>query len=949
MLSRPSKFRWFLVYYVVSVWHSTLHAQFNDVAAANGIYTSTFFPFHGSGCSFVDFDGDGLDDITFLQNNSSPLFFKNNGGTYIPQEFIFLPSINQNIDGKTWLWFDFDNDGLKDFLFSQHYAGVQLYKNQGNNTFVDVTGAAQISVPYSRCMGVAAGDFDRNGFLDFFICKFHNHLTETSVSLANQLFRNNGDGTFTDVTVESGIGQDILASFMPVFSDFNRDGWQDIYIVNDKIEPGNYLYMNNGDATFTNVSDSSGAGVHLEAMCGTIEDYDNDNDLDIFVTNNYSLNALLENDGNGSFEEIAESAGLNGYDPLGAFWGSVWIDYDNNTLQDLLVCEIAIGANSEGNNDMFINNGDDTFTLSTDNLGINSSDERSFSNAIGDINSDGFPDVIINNQYPSSSDVWLNAGGENHYLTVNLQGTSSNRDGIGTFIDIWFGGKQYTRYTHCGEGFLSQNSNTEFFGLGEFQFVDSLRLTWLSGMVETYYRIPADQHLHLTEGSASSAWLNISGEQLYCPDEVPQLSCGNWAEYVWSEGTTTQQIEPVTGGDYFCKVTDGAGNQFLTDTLNLVIYPELQYNISVTQVSCYGGGDGVVEFQFDNAEDVSVLFAGNMISDFLVSGISSGVYGYGLLDQNNCWTNGVVHVEHPEPIVIDLNTVNSTCHGDSSGAVYSEISGGIMPYEIITDYADPEALSAGQYVISVVDAHGCFAEANFTIEEPDVITAMVDVNNVLCFGESTGSAEVIASGGNGELTTNWFDLDPQALYAGDYTIEIFDNNGCTVVTSFTVEQPDQLLVQLLSTPQHEGQDDGAVHAAASGGMPPYDLIWSNGAENTETISQLTSGGYSLLVTDANGCVVYSETFVDFITDISTNEIQSFYLYPNPASNFVTITWEPSINPEELIIHNAIGQEVLKKTPKNNPERISLDDFPSGIYKVTIKTKITNQSAFLIIR
>jgi hypothetical protein len=949
MLTGPSNFRWLLWFCFIMILQSRLQAQFNDVAAANGIFASSFFPFHGSGCSFVDFDEDGLDDITFLQKNAPPLFFKNNGGTYSPHEFLFIPQINEYVDGKTWLWFDFDNDGLKDFLYSQHFQGVQLYKNQGNNTFIDVTAAAQILVPYSRCMGVAAGDYDRNGFLDFFICKFHNHDTETDLSFSNQLFQNNGDGTFTDVTVESGIGQSIQASFMPVFSDFNRDGWQDIYVVNDKIVVGNYLYMNNGDGTFTNTSDSSGAGVHLESMCGTIEDYDNDNDLDIFVSNNYSLNALLQNDGNALFEEIAEPAGLSGYDPQGAFWGSVWIDYDNNTWQDLLVCEIPITPNTESNNDFFINNGDDTFTLSSVDLGINTSNERSYCSAMGDINTDGYPDVIISNQYPNSSDVWLNAGGDMHYLTVNLTGTSSNRDGIGTFIDIWFGGKQYTRYTHCGEGFLTQNSHTEFFGLGEYQLVDSLKLSWLSGIVETYYRIPADQHLHLTEGMAASAWLNEAGVQQFCPSVVPTINCGDWTEYLWSNGETSHLIQPTDGGTYYCKVIDSAGNQFLTDTLVMIVFPELQYEIAVTAVSCFGSEDGIVEFQLENDDDAALLFAGNMSNGLVVNEVASGVFGYALLDQYNCWSNGVVHVEHPAPILISLNLIDAACHGENSGVVLANVSGGTAPYEIQTDYNNPEELYAGEYEIAVLDAHDCHVVSNFSIHEPPAIVASVQVNDVLCSGDSSGSAAISASGGTGNFSFHWQDIDPQALPVGEYEVVVTDDNGCSLVSSFAVGEPEPLAVQLQTFPQYEGELNGAIDATISGGVPPYTIFWSNGEDDVSTIDQLATGNYAVLVSDANGCSVSEEAHVDFITHLVSTDLVSVGIFPNPASNEVSISWNPALNPDFLIIHNAIGQEVLRIKPKNNPERISLYDFPSGLYKVTVKTTITNQSTNLLVR
>ncbi len=858
--------------------HDICIAQFTDIATANGIYSASVNPFHGSGCSFVDFDGDGFDDITLLEKNMLPHFFKNLNGSFVIADFDFSPPLETFVDGKTILWFDYNNDGLKDMAYSQHYNGVQLYRNEGNGAFTDITEDANLTVTYGRCMGIAAGDYDRNGYLDLFVCKFHNQIIETDLGLSNQLFSNNGDGTFTDVTVSSGIGLTIQPSFTPVFSDFNRDGWQDIYVVNDKILIGNYLYLNDGDGTFTNVSDSSGAGVHLEAMCAAIEDFDNDNDLDIFVSNNYSLNALLVNEGNAQFIDNGISSGLNGYDPDGAFWGAVWIDHDNNSFQDLYICENRITPSTEQDNDLFINDGDGTLSLATENFGLNANNEASYCCALGDINQDGAPDMLVNNRFPHNANVWLNAGSSSHYLTVDLTGTSSNRDGIGTFIDIWCGAEQFTRYTHCGEGFMTQNSGKEFFGLGNHAYIDSLELTWLSGLREKYYRIPANQSLHLVEGQAASAFLNSSGTMDICPGELFTLSVGTWDSYLWSNGSDLPSIQPSISGDYQCLVTDALGNQFFSDTLVYSVFPELQYTQQVSTVSCFGGEDGEVVFEFESDQDVSILFAGQLLTENFVGNLASGVYGYSLEDSNNCWTNGIAHVEHPQPIEVELFTYDVLCHGDNSGSV--------------TAYA---------------------------------------------------------TGGVGDMYYDWMGVDPYALYAGEYMLVVSDENDCELSANYTVVEPDHLTAELTSTPQTEGNSDGMVSALVSGGIEPYSLLWSNGMEDVIEIGNLISGTYGLTVMDSLGCTFQQEVFVDFIASLHEENESLLILYPNPADTEVMI-WDGIIGPKtEIVIFNSLGQEMLKVNSIKNPERISLSDFPSGIYKITVNTTTTNQSANLIVR
>jgi len=469
---------------------------FTESSASQNINVSFGINQFPGGVSFYDFDNDGWDDITYASEDGSPIyFFKNNNGTFNSYNLNFTDFRN---DTRQINWVDIDNDGDNDLFVVSNNASNKLYENDGALNFTNITISSGISTTIMNSWGASWGDIDNDGYLDLFLC---NRDIANGIQ-PNILYKNNGNNTFTNVSSSAGISNSNHLSFCSSFFDFNNDGWQDIYIANDRFTTTNILYKNNGNGTFTDVSVSSGTDIKIDAMSTTIDDYDNDGWLDIYVTNTSAGNYFLRNNGNETFTNIATT---NGTTFESVAWGAVFLDADNDTDLDLYVSGMRDGSLGELPS-AFYENSSNIFTIPT-NAGFANDDAESYSNAIGDVNNDGFPDITVINRSPRSNFLWINncdTNINNNWLKITLEGDTSNRMGIGSKIEIGIDGSKQYRYTLCGEGYTSQNSGTEFFGLGSDTSVDYVKVTWLSGVVDLLTNVNANQPIHIVESSTLS-------------------------------------------------------------------------------------------------------------------------------------------------------------------------------------------------------------------------------------------------------------------------------------------------------------------------------------------------------------------------------------------------------------------------------------------------------------
>jgi hypothetical protein len=391
---------------------------FTDVTAGAGIGSDGH---HGA--TWGDYDNDGDLDLYVVDIFSQNFLYRNNGdGTF--DDVTSDAGVGNAGDGRLGAWIDYDNDGHLD-LYVTNYGTNVLYKNNGDGTFRDV--AEEAGVAYSGpCAGQAWGDFDNDGHADLFL------TAHTEPSL---LYHNNGDGTFIEVAADAGVAAPAPGWAAPVWGDYSNDGYLDLYVARDG---ANFLYRNNGDRTFSDVTAEAGVG-NAELGEGTVfGDYDNDGHLDLYVSNEGQPNALYRNDGNGTFADVGALAGV---DHAGAGQGTAFGDYDN-----------------DGDLDLYVMVMDDANLL------------------------------------------YQNNGNNYHWLHVKTTGVLSNRDGIGARVSVTSGTLSQIREVSGGCGsFGSQDSLPVEFGLGTYAGPVTVEVRWPSGIMQTLTGVVTNQVIDVVE------------------------------------------------------------------------------------------------------------------------------------------------------------------------------------------------------------------------------------------------------------------------------------------------------------------------------------------------------------------------------------------------------------------------------------------------------------------
>jgi len=537
---------------VLSVAAADFPIQLRDVTGKTGItFQHTdgssgkryIVEYVSSGLAVFDYDGDGDEDIYFL--NGAPLrgmvvatppknALYRNDGNWRFTDVTDRAGVGDEGHGLGVAAGDYDNDGDLD-LYVNNYGPNVLYQNNGDGTFTNVT--AKAGVGNGRKVGAGANflDVDGDGNLDLFVSNYVKFSYDTHVirtkrgfglypspmeyeSYPDTLYRNNGDGTFTDVSAESGVGKPAGPGMGTVCGDFDNDCDTDIFVGNDV--SANYLFVNDGQGKFTEMGLLTGAAYDVDgyphgsmgAACG---DYDNDGWLDIYVTSyQRELATLYRNLGNGFFEDVTRLSGAGLGTHPHVTWGNAFVDFDNDGDRDLFVARGHLYDNVEQfdgtssyhtKNLLLMNVGNGKFVDVSDQCGDGLAVKLSSRGAgFDDLDNDGDVDVVILNSRREPTILRNDSVNDNHWIQIRLRGTKTNRDGVGAHVKVTAGELVQIDEVHSGHGYQSHFGMRLHFGLGKRDRVDRIEVRWIGGRVDVLENIGVDRMLTITEGNTKA-------------------------------------------------------------------------------------------------------------------------------------------------------------------------------------------------------------------------------------------------------------------------------------------------------------------------------------------------------------------------------------------------------------------------------------------------------------
>ena len=498
----------------------------------------------GSGGAFLDFNGDGYQDILLVNSTSWPggkkgptymALYKNMGGKKFT-DVTRSAGLAVELYGMGAAVADYDNDGKID-IYLAALNGGRLFRNNGNETFADVTDRSRMK---NSDFGTSSAwfDYDKDGWLDLYVANYviwsqekdifctldgvnKSYCTpESYPGTSGRLYHNERNGTFTDATKKANLYETASKGLGVAVADFNRDGWPDLFVANDT-QP-NKLHLNNGNGTFSEKGMASGVaynedGVARGAMGVDAADYDGSGHFSLVIGNfTNEMVALYHNKGNGLFIDEAPTTSVGQASLLTLAFGTFFFDFDLDGWPDILV------ANGHVENDinkvqkrvtyaqpphLFWNRGKKQFSAVTSSVGAEFAKPKvARGAAYADYDLDGDLDVLLTTNNGPAYLYENRRSNPNHWVQIRTRGSRSNRDGIGTLIKVTAGGKTQQQTVHSGSSYCSQSQLPRVFGTGSATRIDKIEVSWLSGKKQEFKDVAVDKKYVLDEDKGLVAW-----------------------------------------------------------------------------------------------------------------------------------------------------------------------------------------------------------------------------------------------------------------------------------------------------------------------------------------------------------------------------------------------------------------------------------------------------------
>ncbi|HSF89067.1 MAG TPA: FG-GAP-like repeat-containing protein [Saprospiraceae bacterium] len=850
----------------------------------------------------VDMNSDRLDDVVRTGNKGLYIDYQQPDGSFVQ---LFFPVPIASPPSWSICAGDIDNNGYNDLLFGHLGTVSFLHANDNGSEYAETLMPGFIVSQRSTL-----ADINNDGWLDGFVCN------DTARSVP---YRNDGDGHMTpDIgLVETA---DLPGSYAAIWVDYDNDRDTDLYLTKclggappTDVSRINLLYRNNGDGTFTEVGQEARVDDNAQSWSTVFEDFDNDGDFDAFIVNHDMQNRLYRNNADGTFTDVIAGSGIDASD-LGA-WENASGDFNNDGFVDIF---------SELSNELYLGKGDLTFT------GQNA---LVTPGAIADLNNDGFLDVSSNGQ------VWLNEGNQYHWVKVIPRGISSNRSGIGARIEIFGPWGKQIREIRSGQSYSPMSSLTAHFGLGQNDFIDSLKISWPSGMITKVYGLDADSTYFIPEAPCllpGNNTISLSGDPNICPGDTIFLTApGGYEQYLWPDNRSDAILPVHKEGNYYVISFDNEGCAKLSQPIEILFHKDSPPTI-------FSPGGNII-CQNDSLELISTPGTNHIWSDgttgtpvLLVS--ESGTYSVSIdamcseqPSVSEPFQVTVLSNDIPEIISIDFlpgDTIILTA--DRSNCTWYDVPFGGDPL-----FSGPVFKTKAQGQLSTY-----FLESNYTY------TGVI---------ETGGKPDTSGPGGLSNqagylLFTSWayFTLHSVDILIPDGTplnnrfVQLWKGDSLIAFKQFAVVQG----VNTLNLDFHIEPGNYTLRS-------PQGLLWRNtgnlgypypiGDEGSITTSSFGDQFYYYfynwkIETDAKECISERvKVEVMLTSSIQGSTSSPLHIFPNPSSETIYVELSDEIHsPYYYVIANPDGKIKLGSgNSYSNPLMIDISSLVPGLYVLQI--------------